>query len=143
MKMTAQVLSDEDILKIHATSLAIMEKLGIHTHAYTEKHAEKLIAMNAALMGGMDELRKKPHLIFNINTFSPLAMRKDAAEVIRTGERSNTGAIGCLSEASAAGQLRTNFGGYHSKMTIVKGGRSIYGEAIGILVLETTYPADF
>lgn len=26
-------------------------------------------------------------------------------------------------------------------MTIVKGGRSIYGEAIGILVLETTYPA--
>ena len=26
-------------------------------------------------------------------------------------------------------------------MNIVKGGRSIYGEAIGILVLETTYPA--
>ena len=26
-------------------------------------------------------------------------------------------------------------------MTIVKGGRSIYGEAIGILVLKTTYPA--
>ncbi len=30
MNMKVQVLSDEDILKIHATSLAVMEKLGIH-----------------------------------------------------------------------------------------------------------------
>jgi hypothetical protein len=184
MKMTAQVLSDEDIVKLcesmdsldvvhppgqpaddppelcdlyQAKTMLLTTRKPIHTHAYTEKHAEMLIAMNAAVMGGMDELRKKPHLIFSINTFSPLAIRKDSAEVIRTGERSNTGTIGCLSEASATGQLRKNFGGYHSKqlmltriknqrgatMDIVKGGRSIYGEAIGILVLETTYPADF
>lgn len=39
MKMKAQVLSDEDILKIHATSLEIMEKLGIHPHTY--KHFRK------------------------------------------------------------------------------------------------------
>lgn len=70
-----------------AKTMLLTTRKPIHTHAYTEKHAEKLIAMNTAVMGGMDELRKKPHLIFNINTFSPLAMRKDAAEVIRTAAK--------------------------------------------------------
>ncbi len=95
-----------------AKTMLLTTRKPIHTHAYTEEHAEKLIAMNAAVMGGRDELRKKPHLIFNINTFSPLAMRKDAAEVIRTAAKNGVPFLvtaGCMGGATSpvtlAGEL--------------------------------------
>lgn len=95
-----------------AKTMLLTTRKPIHTHAYSEKHAEKLIAMNAAVMGDMDELRKKPHLIFNINTFSPLAMRKDAAEVIRTAAKNGVPFLvtaGCMGGATSpvtlAGEL--------------------------------------
>ena len=43
MNVKTQVLSDEDILKIHATSLEIMEKLGIHIQ---DKEALKTFECN-------------------------------------------------------------------------------------------------
>ena len=95
-----------------AKTMLLTTRKPIHTQAYTERHAEKLVAMTAAAMGGMDELRRKPHLIFNINTFSPLTMRKDAAEVIRTAAKNGVPFLvtaGCMGGATSpvtlAGEL--------------------------------------
>lgn len=95
-----------------AKALLTHTRKPIHTHAYCEKHADKIIAMAAETMGGMDELKKKPRLIFNINTFSPLTMRKDAAEVIRSAAKANVPFLvtaGCMGGATSpvtlAGEL--------------------------------------
>ncbi|MBT3176041.1 MAG: hypothetical protein HOG03_00435 [Desulfobacula sp.] len=95
-----------------AKALLTNTRKPIHTHAYCEKHADKIIAMAAETMGGMDELKKTPHLIFNINTFSPLTMRKDAAEVIRSAAKAGVPYLvtaGCMGGATSpvtlAGEL--------------------------------------
>ena len=95
-----------------AKTMLLTTSKPIHTHAYSEAHARKLIAMNAAIMGGEEKLRQKPHLIFNLNTFSPLAMRKDAAEVIRTAAKNGVPFLvtaGCMGGATSpvtlAGEL--------------------------------------
>lgn len=95
-----------------AKALLTNTRKPIHSHAYSGKHADKMIAMAAETMGGLDELKKKPRLIFNINTFSPLTMRKDAAEVIRSAAKAGVPYLvtaGCMGGATSpvtlAGEL--------------------------------------
>ncbi|MFV0363285.1 MAG: glutamate mutase L [Suipraeoptans sp.] len=61
----------------------------IHSVANSEKNAEAIIHMNAELVGGLDNLIKKPKLVFNLCTFSPLGIRKDCCEVVRQAAKYN------------------------------------------------------
>ena len=55
----------------------------IHVVPYGELGARGLIEMAAEVVGGVDILKEKPILSFNICTLSPLKMRADASEAIR------------------------------------------------------------
>ena len=55
----------------------------IHCVANSEATAEGIIRLHAEMVGGVDEMRKKPRHMFNLCTFSPLGIRKDCCEVIR------------------------------------------------------------
>lgn len=55
----------------------------VHTSPFGQLGAEGLVEMAAEVMGGADVLKQKPHLIFNMCTLSPLAMREDMCESIR------------------------------------------------------------
>ena len=46
MNLKTRVLSDEDILKIHATSLEVMEKLGIERSALVDRSYIDLLTEN-------------------------------------------------------------------------------------------------
>ncbi len=74
--------------------------------------AKAEIEMNAVVMGGIEELRKKPHLMFNICTLSPLKMRDDACEAIRVAAEYGTPCFfssgpmgGATSVATLAGEV--------------------------------------
>lgn len=55
----------------------------LHTSPFGELGAMGLVEMAAEVMGGVDELRQKPHMMFNMCTLSPLAMREDMTESLR------------------------------------------------------------
>lgn len=55
----------------------------LHLWPMNERSARAEIDMNAVVMGGHEVLMKKPHMMFNICTLSPLKMRDDACEAIR------------------------------------------------------------
>ena len=58
-----------------------------HTVGNSERTAEGIIEMHAEVIGGVDILREKPRHMFNVCTFSPLAIRDDACEVIRASAK--------------------------------------------------------
>lgn len=101
----------------------------MHTVANSGKGAEGIIQMAAEVMGGEEVLRKKPHLIFNICTFSPLGIRKDACEVIRTAAQYR---IPCaFSTGSMAGAT--------SPVTLAASVVQSFAEVIGHIVLAECY----
>jgi trimethylamine--corrinoid protein Co-methyltransferase len=58
-----------------------------HSVGNSERTAEAIIEMHAEVIGGADTLRDKPRHMFNVCTFSPLSIRKDACEVIRAAAK--------------------------------------------------------
>ena len=58
-----------------------------HSVGNSERTAEGIIEMHAEVLGGVDILRQKPRHMFNVCTFSPLAIRDDACEVIRAAAK--------------------------------------------------------
>ncbi|MFV0363284.1 MAG: trimethylamine methyltransferase family protein [Suipraeoptans sp.] len=91
-------------------------KKAIHSYALSEKNAEAIIHMNAELVGGLDNLAKKPRFVFNLCTFSPLGIRKDCCEVIRQAAKYNipcmfsTGPMaGATAPVTLAGEIVASF----------------------------------
>lgn len=91
-------------------------KKPIHSVANSEKNAETIIHMNAEMMGGIDVLENKPHLMFNLCTFSPLGIRKDGCEVIRAASKYNVPCIfstgtmaGATAPVTLAGSVAQSF----------------------------------
>ena len=82
-----------------AKNLLVGTRKPIHTIAFSEKNTECVIEMNAELVGGIDNLVKKPRMLLNICTFSPLGIRQDACEVIKQASKYNIPvefSTGCL-----------------------------------------------
>ena len=84
----------------------------LHLWPTSGRSAKAEIEMNAVVMGGIEELRKKPHLMFNICTLSPLKMRDDACEAIREAAKYGTPCFfssgpmgGATSVATLAGEI--------------------------------------
>ncbi|WP_419025043.1 trimethylamine methyltransferase family protein [Emergencia sp.] len=91
-------------------------KKPIHSVANSEKSAEAIINMNAEMVGGLDNLMKKPRLMFNLCTFSPLGIRRDGCEVIRMASKYDipcifsTGTMaGATAPVTLAGSLIQSF----------------------------------
>lgn len=75
---------DADIQDLYmAKCLLVTTRKPIHTIAFSEKNTECVIKMVAEVSGGIENLKKKPRLLLNVCTFSPLGIRKDACEVIK------------------------------------------------------------
>lgn len=106
-------------------------KKPIHSVANSEKNAEAIIEMNAAMVGGIDALIKKPRLMFNLCTFSPLGIRKDGCEVIRAASKYN---IPCIfSTGTMAGAT--------APVTLAGSLVEAFAEVIGHIVLSQCYKA--
>lgn len=100
-----------------------------HTVAHSERSAEAIIKMHAESAGGLDVLMKKPRLLFNICTFSPLRIRKDACEVIRQASKYN---IPCeFSTGTMAGAT--------APVTLAASIVESFAEVIGHIVLAQCY----
>lgn len=73
-------------------------------------NVKKLVEMAAAIVGGKDELKKRPILSFNTCPVSPLKLVKDCCEIIMEGARSGL-AVNVLSMAMAGGSSPVNMAG--------------------------------
>lgn len=74
----------EPVQELYMTKCGLMNtRKPLHLWPMNERSARAEIDMNAVVMGGHDILRKKPHVMFNICTLSPLKMRDDACEAVR------------------------------------------------------------
>lgn len=71
---------------------------------------KKLAEMAAAVVGGMDELRRRPILSFNTCPVSPLKLVRDTCEIIMEGARHGL-AVNVLSMAMAGGSSPVNMAG--------------------------------
>lgn len=110
-------------------ALLVNTRKPTHAIANSEKHAEGLIMMHAEIAGGLENLMKKPRHLFNICTFSPLGIRKDACEVIRTAAKYN---IPCeFSTGTMAGAT--------APVTLAASIVEAFAEVIGHIVLAQCY----
>lgn len=101
----------------------------VHSVANSEKSAEAIIRMNAEIVGGIDNLIKKPRLLLNLCTFSPLGIRKDCCEVIRQAAKYN---IPCMfSTGTMAGAT--------APVTLAGSIVEAFAEVIGHIVLAQCY----
>lgn len=101
----------------------------VHSVANSEKNAEAIIRMNAEMVGGLDNLMKKPRLLLNLCTFSPLGIRKDCCEVIRQAGKYN---IPCMfSTGTMAGAT--------APVTLAGSVVQAFAEVIGHIVLAQCY----
>ncbi|MGN0658573.1 MAG: trimethylamine methyltransferase family protein [Emergencia sp.] len=74
----------EHVQELYMTKCGLMNtRKPLHLWPMNARSARAEIDMNAAVMGGYEVLKKKPHMMFNICTLSPLKMRDDACEAIR------------------------------------------------------------
>lgn len=104
-------------------------KKPIHSVANSEKSAEAIIYMNAEMVGGIDNLVKKPRFMFNLCTFSPLGIRKDGCEVIRTASKYDVPCI--FSTGTMAGAT--------APVTLAGSVVQSFAEVIGHIVLAQCY----
>lgn len=70
-------------------AMLIGTKKPIHCVANSEETATGMLRMHAEMVGGRENLEKKPRHMFNLCTFSPLGIRKDCCEVIRAASKYN------------------------------------------------------
>lgn len=101
----------------------------IHSVANSEKNAEAVIRMNAEMVGGLENLMKKPRLLLNLCTFSPLGIRRDCCEVIRQAAKYN---IPCMfSTGTMAGAT--------APVTLAGSIVESFAEVLGHIVLAQCY----
>lgn len=117
----------QDLYMVKA--MLVGTKKPIHCVANSEAGAEGIIRMHAEIVGGIDELRKKPRHMFNLCTFSPLGIRKDCCEVIRQAAKYD---IPCMfSTGTMAGAT--------SPVTLAGSIVQSLAEVIGHIVLAQCY----
>jgi trimethylamine--corrinoid protein Co-methyltransferase len=68
--------------RIQAKFALLYTKKPAILQAYDKKGAQDIIRMAAEVMGGMERLKEKPHIVMLVCCTSPLIMRNDAAETI-------------------------------------------------------------
>ena len=104
-------------------------KKPIHSVANSGRNAEAIIEMNAEMVGGIENLMKKPRLMFNLCTFSPLGIRRDGCEVIRTAAKYNVPCI--FSTGTMAGAT--------APVTLAGSIVQSFAEVLGHIVLAQCY----
>lgn len=101
----------------------------IHTVANSEKNLEAIVELNAEVLGGMEEVMQKPHLVLNLCTFSPLGIRKDCCEVVRGASKYN---VPCMFSVGT-------MAGATAPVTLAGSLVEAFAEVIGHIVLAQCY----
>ena len=74
---------DSEIADLLQTKAALVTtKKPLYLQAFSGQSVHDIIKILAAVVGGEEALRQKPHTIFCVCTYSPLTIRQDAAEVL-------------------------------------------------------------
>lgn len=109
--------------------LLVNTRKPIHTVANSGPHMQGIAELIGEMVGGEEELMKKPRVLMNLCTFSPLGIRKDCCEVIREAAKYN---IPCgFSTGPMAGAT--------SPVTLAGTVVQSFAEALGHIVLAQCY----
>lgn len=102
-----------EVQDLYLTKAALLyTKKPFHVYGNGTKGAEAIVKMIAESCGGISNAIKKPRVIFNITTLSPLSIREDAWEVVKVAGKYKlpvhftTGPMaGATSPVTLAGEL--------------------------------------
>ncbi len=101
----------------------------VHTVANSERNLEAMVEMYTELLGSVEELTKRPRIVLNLCTFSPLGIRKDCCEVIRGASKYG---IPCMFSVGT-------MAGATAPVTLAGSLVEAFAEVIGHIVLAQCY----